>query len=61
MRNVVRKHTTINALPLWKAAREREFRSLSYAERKLAEEFGFEPHVAKFYATQAYGCGGWRR
>ena len=61
MRNVVRKRTAINALPLWQAAREREFRALTYAERKLAEEFGFEPHIARLYAMQAYGSGGWRR
>jgi len=60
MQNVVRKHTPFNTLPLWKAARDREFLALSYAERKLAEEFCLEPHVAKFYAMQAYGSGGWR-
>ncbi len=55
MRNVVRKQTAINTLPLWQAAREREFRALSYAERKLAEEFGVDPHIARLLAAQAYG------
>ncbi len=60
MRYVKQRASSFNSLPLWQAARQREFRSLSYAERKLAEEFGFEPHVAKFYAMQAYGGGGRR-
>ena len=55
MQNVVRKHIAINTLPLWQAARQREFRALSYAERKLANELGVEPHVARLLAMQAYG------
>ncbi len=61
MRNVKHRAPSFNTLALFQAARDREFRALSYAERKLAEEFGFEPHIARLYAMQAYGSGGWRR
>jgi hypothetical protein len=46
--------------PLWQAARDREFRALSYAERKLANELGVELHIARLLAMQAYGNGGRR-
>ncbi len=46
---------SFNSLPLWQAACEREFRALTYAERKLAEEFGVDPHTARLLAMQAYG------
>ncbi len=60
--NIRSKSHSFKSTPLlWLAVRESEFRALTYAERKLAKEFGFEPHVARFYATQAYGSGGWRR
>ena len=61
MQKIVRKHIAFNSLPLWQAARQREFRALTYAERKLAQELGVDPHVARLLAAQAYGGGGWRR
>ncbi len=53
MRNVKHRAPSFNTLPLWQAARQREFLALSYAERKLAKEFGVEPHVARVLAAQA--------
>ncbi len=55
MQNVVRKHIAFNSVPLWQAARDREFRALSYVEQKLAEQFGVDPHIARLLAMQAYG------
>ena len=60
MGNVKHRAPSFNTLPLWQAAREREFRALSYAERKLAEEFGVDPHITRLLALQAYGNGGRR-
>lgn len=57
---LTRNTKPFNSTPLWQAAREREFRALSYAERKLAQELGVEPHVARLLAMQAYGKGGRR-
>jgi len=61
MHSINRTTESFNSTPLFQAAREREFRSLTYAERKLAKELGVELHVARLLATQAYGSGGWRR
>ena len=61
MRNIPRHSQPFNTTPLWRAACEREFRVLTYAERKMAEEFGVEPHIARLLAMQAYGSGGQRR
>jgi len=55
MRNVKHRAPSFNSLPLWQAARDREFRALSYTERKLADEFGVDPHIARLLAWQAYG------
>ena len=55
MRYIRRTHKSFKLTPLWQAAREREFRALTYTERKLAEEFGVDPHIARVLAAQAYG------
>ncbi len=60
MQNVVRKHTPFNTLPLWKAARDREFRALSFAERRMAERYGVDPHTARLLASHAYASKGRR-
>lgn len=61
MQNLARKHIAFNGLPVRQAAREREFHALSFAERKLAVEFGVDPQAACLLAMQAYGSGGRRR
>ena len=58
MRHITRKPEPFNSTDLGQAARKREFRALSYAERKLAEEFGLDPHIARLLAMQAYGPSG---
>lgn len=58
MRDINRNTEPFNSTPLRLAARDREFRCLSYAERKMAEEFGVDPHIARLLAAQAYGSGG---
>ena len=55
MKHITRTTEPFNSTPLWQTAREREFRALSYAERKLAQELGVDPHVARLLAMQAYG------
>ena len=55
MRRINRNSEPFNSTPLFQAARQREFRALSYAERKLANELGVEPHIARLLAMQAYG------
>jgi hypothetical protein len=60
MPNVKHRAPSFNTLPLFQAARDREFRALSYAERKLAKEFSVDPHIARLLAAQAYGSGGRR-
>ncbi len=59
MQNVVRKQSTINALPLWQAAREREFRELPYPAKRLARQIGYEPELARLVAELAGLKGGW--
>ena len=55
MKPITRKTEPFNSTALSLAARQREFRALSYAERKLAQELGVDPHVARLLAMQAYG------
>ncbi len=61
MGHITRETAPFNSTPLWRAACDRDFRALSYAERKMVEEFGVEPHIARLLAMQAYGSGGQRR
>ena len=58
MRHITRNTEPFNSTPLWQAARKRDFRHLSFAERRIAERYGVEPHTARLLATHAYASKG---
>ena len=46
MQNVVRKHIAFNGLPLWRAARKREFRALADLSQQAMKDF--DEHFAEY-------------
>ena len=42
MRNITGKTSDYNTLPLWQAAREREYRALPYPAKRLMAMYGLE-------------------
>ena len=58
MRYVKHRATSINDLPLWRAARERQLRELPYAARRVSDRFRLEPATARLIAELAGLNGG---
>ena len=59
MNNIRRIYQSFNSTRLWQAAIEREFRSLSLAERRIARRYSVDPHTARLLAALAgLGDGG---
>ncbi len=45
MRHITRNTEPFNSTPLFQAARDREFRAMSYAEHRMVDRYGVDPHA----------------
>ena len=53
MTNIPKKQLPYNTLPLWQAERQRRYRELPYAAKRLATNMHVEPEVARLIADLA--------
>lgn len=53
MRKIDRKQEPFNTSPLGEAAHDRQYRQLSYPEKRIAERYGCDPCTARLMAYHA--------